>query len=98
QEVEGATQLLYKVFVQAHDMELDWDLRKVPRGVLGKLLKERLQGCVSGSMAHAWLEADADVEGRDRVLGDFLRQVDVAISPGKAGGGYAYDGAVFADH
>src|SRR5580658_10986695 len=49
-------------------------------------------------MADAGFEAKADVEAEGWVLGDFLWQINIAVTPGEARAGNADDGVVFADH
>jgi len=61
---------------------------------LGELLDERLKSSIRLCVTDAGFEPDPDIVIEYLVLSHLQRQVDIAVSPGKAGSCHADDGVV----
>src|SRR5664279_2620116 len=63
-------------------------------GLLGELLKERLELSVSCGVTYTRLQHGVDLVAAAGIGGQLQRKINVAISPGEARLGYADDGVV----
>ena len=94
EQIERATKLLNKIFIQSDDMELKLRNGEMLRSFFGELLDEGLEGGVGGFMGNSGLQSKSDIVGLDGILRNFQREVDVAVVPSEARGGDTDDGVV----
>src|SRR5260370_816138 len=84
QEIQGATEIMNEIVVQADNIELEMLAGEMLGRFLGELVDQRSQGGVRHFMGDTGLQAKADIVRPDGIEGNLEGKIDVAVIPGEA--------------